>query len=188
METKSSKLMDISLIYVVALLIVRNRITSYINNLHPQRHKDIYGIIEKIIAKVIPLWNMTLTPLQEGFTTPPRIEYTACEYDPDPDTIPEEEKPQREEGESEYTYYDRLDAWEEEIRVLVLPEPGEFKPRFTTEPVLDLKKMFGKRGLQVIVKLANIHLTPEKPTYEGGTWHVEGQLVRFPLHGFHDLS
>ena len=131
---------------------------------------------------------MTLTPLQEGFTTPPRIEYTACEYDPDPDTIPEEEKPQREEGESEYAYYDRLDAWEEEIRVLVLPEPGEFKPRFTTEPVVDLKKMFGKRGLQVIVKLANIHLTPEKPTYEGGTWHVEGPLVRFPLHGFHDLS
>jgi len=100
MEIEVSKLMDISLIYVVALLIVRNRITSYINNLHPQRHKDIYGIIEKIIAKVIPLWNMTLTPLQEGFTTPPRISNTtACEYDPDPDTIPEEEKPQREEGE-----------------------------------------------------------------------------------------
>jgi hypothetical protein len=26
------------------------------------------------------------------------------------------------------------------------------------------------------VKLANIHLTPEKPSYDGGTWHVEGQL------------
>ncbi|KAK4508643.1 hypothetical protein PRZ48_002382 [Zasmidium cellare] len=30
-------------------------------------------------------------------------------------------------------------------------------------------------GLQVIVKLANIHLTPEKPTYDGGSWHIEGQ-------------
>lgn len=29
-------------------------------------------------------------------------------------------------------------------------------------------------NLQVIVKLANIHLTPEKPSYDGGTWHVEG--------------
>ncbi|UNI18003.1 hypothetical protein JDV02_004304 [Purpureocillium takamizusanense] len=32
------------------------------------------------------------------------------------------------------------------------------------------------RRLQVIVKLANIHLTPEKPTYDGGSWHIEGQL------------
>jgi hypothetical protein len=30
--------------------------------------------------------------------------------------------------------------------------------------------------LQIIVKLANIDLTPEKPDYEGGNWHVEGQL------------
>ncbi|KAL1405611.1 hypothetical protein Q8F55_009250 [Vanrija albida] len=29
-------------------------------------------------------------------------------------------------------------------------------------------------NLQVVVKLANIHLTPEKPTYDGGSWHVEG--------------
>jgi hypothetical protein len=42
----------------------------------------------------------------------------------------------------------------------------------------DLKVKYGKRGLQVIVKLANIHLTPEKPKYEGGTWHVEGQMAR----------
>lgn len=40
--------------------------------------------------------------------------------------------------------------------------------------VVDLRKEHGK--LQVIVKLANIHLTPEKPSYGGGTWHVEGQL------------
>jgi hypothetical protein len=26
----------------------------------------------------------------------------------------------------------------------------------------------------VIVKLANIILTPEKPQYKGGVWHVEG--------------
>jgi hypothetical protein len=43
---------------------------------------------------------------------------------------------------------------------------------------VDLMKDYAKRGLQVIVKLANIHLTPEKPEYGGGTWHVEGQLVR----------
>lgn len=30
--------------------------------------------------------------------------------------------------------------------------------------------------IQVIVKLANIHLTPESPSYDGGSWHTEGQL------------
>ena len=34
------------------------------------------------------------------------------------------------------------------------------------------------RTLQVIVKLANIVLTPEKPHYPGGTWHVEGLYQR----------
>ena len=46
-----------------------------------------------------------------------------------------------------------------------------------TEETVDLLRDYGKRGLQVIVKLANICLTPERPQYEGGTWHVEGQIV-----------
>ena len=29
-------------------------------------------------------------------------------------------------------------------------------------------------NVQVIVKLANIELTPEMPEYPGGVWHVEG--------------
>lgn len=35
----------------------------------------------------------------------------------------------------------------------------------------DLRKDSGR--LQMI---ANIHLTPEKPTYDGVSWHIEGQL------------
>ena len=41
---------------------------------------------------------------------------------------------------------------------------------------IDLREEFKDRGLQVIFKLANIHLDPSKPEYEGGTWHVEGAL------------
>ncbi len=29
-------------------------------------------------------------------------------------------------------------------------------------------------GLQVIVKIASIELTPQEPRYPGGSWHVEG--------------
>ncbi|KAJ7602385.1 hypothetical protein B0H17DRAFT_1173440 [Mycena rosella] len=32
------------------------------------------------------------------------------------------------------------------------------------------------RTIQCIIKLANIHLTPEQPEYAGGSWHVEGMV------------
>ncbi len=32
------------------------------------------------------------------------------------------------------------------------------------------------RRLQVVVKLATIRLTPDRPEYAGGSWHVEGML------------
>ncbi|KAL1410416.1 hypothetical protein Q8F55_004427 [Vanrija albida] len=61
------------------------------------------------------------------------------------------------------------------------PEPEPFEP-FTEEEVAEKYKTQGpwfgyaapKGRLQVIVKLANIHLTPEKPQYDGGSWHIEG--------------
>jgi len=36
-----------------------------------------------------------------------------------------------------------------------------------------LENEFRDRGLQVIVKLASVELTPEKPEYSGGDWHLE---------------
>ncbi|KAK9415968.1 hypothetical protein SUNI508_09928 [Seiridium unicorne] len=41
---------------------------------------------------------------------------------------------------------------------------------------VNLRKDFGERGLQVIVKLSSIELTPETPTYGGGNWHIEGMV------------
>ncbi|KAH7060001.1 hypothetical protein BKA57DRAFT_487756 [Linnemannia elongata] len=60
-----------------------------------------------------------------------------------------------------------------DIRV---PQPATV-PEFT--PPLEtlnygLRAAGRERPLQVIVKLANIELTPDNPKYEGGTWHVEG--------------
>lgn len=37
-----------------------------------------------------------------------------------------------------------------------------------------LQESFQEHGLQVIVKLASIELTPDNPRYSGGSWHVEG--------------
>ncbi|KIJ50413.1 hypothetical protein M422DRAFT_59122 [Sphaerobolus stellatus SS14] len=147
------------------------KITSYINNLHPKRHANLYGIIEKIIDLAIPLWNMTLSLLKNNNASQyTRIFYDTVVYDLDPSSIPDTEGPQQEEGEDDEVYEDRREEWIEATRQLILPDVGEFRWEF------DLRKDYGYRGLQVIAKLANIHLTPEKPEYEGGTWHIEGQL------------
>lgn len=151
------------------------KITSYINNLHPQKHRDLYQVIEEIVAKAIPLWNETLSEATEHGN---RIIFEEVEYlphDPEPEYRSDDS-----DGES---YWDKLREWDES-RQVVQPEP---KKKFSPTPIsVDLRKKFGEssggRGLQVIVKLANIELTPEKPYYEGGTWHIEGQLVSIRHH------
>lgn len=154
-------------------ILIKCRITSYINNLHPKRRHDLYAIIEDVITKSIPQWGMTLGPLREH-SYESRIKMEELEFDPDPDNMPEDEKPQQEEDENDDDFWERQYQWERDTRRAVQPEPGEFEPQ--KQPQIDFKKEYGHRGLQIIVKLANIELTPEKPTYEGGTWHVEGQL------------
>ena len=39
-----------------------------------------------------------------------------------------------------------------------------------------LREQFKETGLQIIVKMATIELTPEKPEFPAGGWHVEGQM------------
>jgi hypothetical protein len=141
-------------------------------------------VIERIIKSTIPLWNQTLTPLRSQDNPTSRIDYRSCKYDPDPESLPEEEKPQPLPNETDDEFYERTDQWASGTRRVVRPEPGIFAPpkslggQGLTGDKVDLQKEYADKGLQIIVKLANIHLTPEKPNYDGGTWHVEGQLVR----------
>ncbi|KAL3458969.1 hypothetical protein BJX64DRAFT_291741 [Aspergillus heterothallicus] len=145
------------------------KIVSYINNLHPTKHKDLYGVIEQIMTRAVKLWNISLT---RPYDIPRRIQYGGTDYEEN------EEDPEPEQGddEDEDEYWDRHEEWRER-RKPVLPEPGVFAPPEPSrgDPV-NLVEQFRERGLQVIVKLANIELTPEKPSYEGGSWHIEGQL------------
>ncbi|KAF8816713.1 hypothetical protein BYT27DRAFT_7229884 [Phlegmacium glaucopus] len=144
------------------------RITSYINNLHPQKEKPLYEIISQLITASIPLWELTLAPLVQGnkFSRSTRIVYTRREYDPDTEERPETEGPRPESNEDEN---------ENAQKTLVRPEPEAFEP-LPSPPTLNLRAVYGKRGLQVIVKLANIELTPDKPNYDGGSWHIEGHM------------
>lgn len=61
-------------------------------------------------------------------------------------------------------------------KYIKVPEPGPYEPRMRIaidEDAPSFQRTFSGNNLQVIVKLANIHLTPDKPTYDGGSWHIE---------------
>jgi Protein of unknown function (DUF4246) len=155
---------------------IKCTICSYINNLHPEQHKDLYSVIEDVIAACVPLWNETLL----CGSTKQRIPYSRVEYRP--------------EAYEEYRHFPHADpedfnvsddeygSWIEELRLsfLIHPEPEAFQTpeqgKAVSREVLPFVEQFHASGLQVIVKLATIELTPEKPSYNGGTWHVEGQL------------
>ncbi|KAI5363285.1 hypothetical protein Slin15195_G106690 [Septoria linicola] len=159
----------------------KTEITSYINNLHPRLHKPLYESLQTIIAQVVPMWDACLSRSDLGH--PPARDDADAEW-----IEPEGERP-RAEGEDDMDEDDtwELDEdWTRENRTLTMPElENTYQTRAdyerpshlpTDDPTVDLRKDFATQGLQIIVKLANIHLTPEKPTYGGGSWHIEGQL------------
>ncbi|KAF8802211.1 hypothetical protein BYT27DRAFT_7235520 [Phlegmacium glaucopus] len=125
-----------------------SKITSYINNLHPVRYKGLYRLIERVIDAAIPLWNLTLGPLEFfDWSSYLRIHYHR-------------------------SYGDLIEQ----------PEPDIFKPPTEPDPIINLKEKYLTSGLQIIVKLANIHLTPENPSYEGGSWHVNEHICATALY------
>lgn len=116
------------------------------------------------------------------FDAPRRVQYTSCEYRYE-DGYSElyEDYPEQGEDEDGYTYDARMEQWEterDEKRKVILPEPPRnFEPELLGGRRFAFKEKFGEKPLQIIVKLANIELTPDKPEYEGGSWHVEGMMV-----------
>ncbi|KAL4760379.1 DUF4246 domain-containing protein [Aspergillus foveolatus] len=117
------------------------QIASYIKNLHPARHKNLYHIIEQIITRTIPLWNVSLASQGD---LPRRISYDRVSY------------PSDEESEPEYSS-DDFDERHEEWR--------NNPPQSNMHKQVDLREQYRDKGLQV-----------NKPDYEGGAWHIEGQL------------
>ncbi|KAK5665546.1 hypothetical protein QVD99_007892 [Batrachochytrium dendrobatidis] len=59
------------------------------------------------------------------------------------------------------------------IRPVYVPTlPEHFESKYESAKPVSLRG----RNLQVIVKLTNIQLTPSKPKYDKGNWHIEGPI------------
>ncbi|MFI7364962.1 DUF4246 domain-containing protein [Streptomyces sp. NPDC050149] len=146
---------------------------SYVNNVHPEAHHELASVLPDLLGRVRPLFEKVLTDLRHP--RPLRIEADPYGwYDSEP------EYPDESSFSDDGAYAQAVDAWEEaqedwwENRRPVVPDA----PVFVAPEVPDASARVDLRGrrLQVIVKLATLHLTPDKPEYSGGSWHVEGML------------
>lgn len=168
----------------------RVKITSYINNLHPKEHAEIYGTLEHLIGASIPLWDQCLKLEKNGLHGPGRTGSRFTRPKNVHDDSPNCWNPQRPRSEIEQQLAEfadeegYIDASDEDCvagltwlqtREPVLTEPDTFTNiDYAVES--SLRQRFEETGLQVIVKIASIELKPEKPEFEGGSWHVEGQM------------
>ncbi|MFE9017925.1 DUF4246 domain-containing protein [Streptomyces sp. NPDC007808] len=146
---------------------------SYVNNVHPETHRALACVLPDLFACMRPLLENVLTDLRHP--RPLRIEADAFGwYDSKP------EYPAKFAYSDDGAYAEAVRAWGVaqddwwENRRPVVPDAPDFTPPDLPDESarVDLR---GRR-LQVIVKLATIHLTSDKPEYPGGSWHVEGMM------------
>lgn len=170
----------------------RWHITTYINNLHPVKHRNIYKLIEDAFNHMVPQWNMTMTPLKDMLHSRARIEYHKAEYLPVPKEVGAQ-APQMRPREPQSEFDERCEKWRMSNYRAIQPDCGQFLPwavppcmmsklpedlpsAVRIERGVDLAKDYKERGLQVITRIVEISLTPEDPYYQTD-WHVEGQMV-----------
>ncbi|KAF6787855.1 DUF1665 domain containing protein [Colletotrichum sojae] len=165
------------------------KIVSYVSNLHPQDHADVYPLLEKVITKAMPLWNLVYCTIYQ---------YTMnCDVRILCDELRRVFPGQKDDLLDIKT--DMINALmeDEEQRVVKKPEPGTGKDRYRdedsklppAEAVADYTTMLGSaKGIQVIVKLRAMYLTPEYPvcdlpshTVLDGAWndHIAATAVYF---------
>ncbi|KAL1605298.1 hypothetical protein SLS60_004846 [Paraconiothyrium brasiliense] len=194
------------------------KVSSYINNLHPIKHRGLYRVIEEMIGNSIPLWNSALVK-EWGGRPGPRIKTNEGVFEPqqpswmddiwkhEADLSPLAAKIKEYIAQPDNPLY--ADKWAKEqrseslpddpkdwdidevyqaleevfyrTRTIMHPEPGEYGSPSYEEwrsgySRQCIENEFRQRGLQVIVKLSSIELTPKKPAYPEGSWHLEGML------------
>lgn len=186
------------------------KLTSYINNLHPTKHSEIYAVVEKLIETVLPAWDQCLLEKKRyGIHGPGRkgsrfTDYSGADDEcmenwvpSDPADLADVEIDLNQEVAYDWEEEEELRKWKI-LRTPVLRDPDPYKEvayaSFTSaadaptprskreEPAAQdtmgrLRRDFKDSGLQIIVKMASIELTPDKPAFPAGGWHVSGSCA-----------
>ncbi|KAJ3147383.1 hypothetical protein HDU89_005735 [Geranomyces variabilis] len=135
---------------------------SYINNLHPITQAKSYQTLARVLEKFIPLFERVASDyLSPAFKKPrlldPKLIYNrSFERRPGagPSAIDQDEP----------TMFDPAQMHP------ALPPLGDSRP--CREVVINMKGSV----LQVVVKLSNVYLTPDNPSYDGESWQTEATL------------
>ena len=170
----------------------RWHVVSYINNLHPVKHRNIYKIIEDVFNCVVKQWNSTMTPLKDMLHSRTRIEYHKAEYHPIPKEILDQ-APKIKDREALSEFEIRNEKWRMDHYRAIQPDVEPFVPwavpkcmmsrlpedlpaPVRIEQGVELDSEYKDRGLQVITRIMGVDLNPDDPYYQS-EWHVEGQMV-----------
>ncbi|KDQ59194.1 hypothetical protein JAAARDRAFT_33923 [Jaapia argillacea MUCL 33604] len=161
---------------------------NYINNLHPDLHKPLINTITAILRRFIPLWDRvlsaTLSPEHLVIKPNPFRWYEHVK-----DKEPKYDDYNIDGVRDRAAYRIAHAKYRSELKWPLIPDPPPFTPPPTEDEVRFTLK---GRKIQVIVKMANIILTPENPKYEGGSWHVEGmeneRIVSTGLYYYHSSN
>ncbi|OQR99585.1 hypothetical protein ACHHYP_05548 [Achlya hypogyna] len=162
---------------------------SYVNNVHP-RYTAVLSALEAVLSTMHPLFElalgaMTSTPVHrivvsgavEAYPTEEEEEaYKRSIRGPNAELDDDDDDDVDYYG-SEFLAFRKAryatavaaGAATGEPPVFEPHLPQQFSPPPTPRTGVDLRCK-----LQVITKVASIHLTPEAPRYGGGSWHVEG--------------
>ncbi|KAJ7086405.1 hypothetical protein B0H15DRAFT_347732 [Mycena belliarum] len=143
-------------------------VSPYINNLHPSKHQPLYRVIEEVLRGFIPMFERVLGEIDKeklvALNESGRMDAIDCIW---PNCERPDEDLQEELGLGDAGWIEYCDSLKS------LPDASTYAGEL--ENVLSPISLRG-RTVQCIIKLANIHLTPEQPKYAGGSWHVEGML------------
>ncbi|KAK5695650.1 hypothetical protein LTR17_024501 [Elasticomyces elasticus] len=178
------------------------KLLSYINNLHPRESQDMYEAIEAIIGKVIPMWNASLSSIDHlGRPTRIKVPSGHCKrqriWDDDPNLELRDEdeecldKDWYNDDDYEWVYtqpepesYHARKSFEQTTCYTAEGSMMDDDENVTSEDEevmsqarlgnINLHRDFGGRNLQIIIKLMSVHLTPEKATFAGDSWHSDG--------------
>jgi hypothetical protein len=177
------------------------KVKSYINDLNPNLYSGLYDTIAKVFGNMLPLFERAVGSLD---TKPKRrvdasfknweLQTISLEedrerqferYHAEMNLLRERESNPRLEGISadKLRAADRNEFYDEDIyrdrRYPIYPDfPDNLDDATVLQNFITPASLHPLKAseLRVIVKMANIYLTPEKPSYEGGSWHIEGMV------------
>lgn len=154
------------------------RFKSYINNLMPLHHAPMYAHLEALFGRFVPLFERVLGDLASPAHR--RLPYEGLA------SLHKVARHKRSTVAARRRNVNRSAGGElgtaiagadDELRKMACVHDAVAQvPAASEAAKLPLPRVvcLKNRRLQVITKIAAIHLTPDKPHYKGGSWHLEG--------------